>query len=317
MKKNRLLVVVIVLSMVSMALAQNGQNLSQTGPADRAGVLPQPHVQPKQKADEKFLLFQVPALLSAQGTENVDFALLIDGKAYLVERFNIDAEMARRNIVLEALSRDPARLSALYKLAASGKHKLDIAITSNGNIIRNSPFGDFLEYNAKLKKHLRMLPTSIATKIFVVGHLRDDGTIGLADANSDCISGCQANYDACLQSGVCGTQIICDECLNEESACEASCPPPQCSGSTITTSQTAELVAVTFTGSFCGNDVFGNNSIYDEYELLYKVSTIQHTVDNCTGAATDTVIAVSYFTSFCDYSTFLPCDFSFGLVFPC
>ncbi|HEX5731278.1 MAG TPA: hypothetical protein VF131_00475 [Blastocatellia bacterium] len=273
----------------------------------------------EQAAKSKLLFFRLPALDSVEGPQKLEFRVRVDGLPYLVEQISISPDEARLSPTIELLSKEPAQLKRLYRLAKKGAHQVEVTVMLNGQIAKEFSFDELLSYNRDLKQDLSFRPIPVESRVLVLGLAQDKrerSAIELQTAT--CEQECDIQYSACAEAYCGSPTVFCSPCLEERSLCLEACPPPPPPNScpSTTCSSANQLIGASWYGTQCLTNVFQQKRLFDLYLLHYKRTTTCRTVDPCAGTDT-TSTSYSYFDRWCDQDTGIPCHSSFGSAFTC
>lgn len=276
--------------------------------------------------ERELLLWQAPLAVAASPADawvDVDVEIFGDGALLHHESLRVERPEQGKVGVVEVLARDPDERRALRGMAERGRVELEARFVVDGVEAERLPL-------ARLLEAPRVAEGSQLDYLAV--HFRDPETLTVEDLErmtaathecdctnrNACLSQCQDDYHACLDSGICGTQIICDECENQRVTCEQSCPACDCPAhpctdpKSVTTRYETYLVDGYYTGYWqCYEDPWENDFIdgwwYREWVWVYRQDEIRVT-EYCDGSKTEQVVGSTYFYFFCYQNTWLSCS---------
>jgi hypothetical protein len=298
-KMKRILCVLFATFLMSSAFAQQPRPQLDQPLRQRLGAdIPIMHAD-----EDRFLFFQLPAR-AADGPQKVDFIVHEGSRIYVAERFTLDHDAAHPSPSVQFLSREPAQLKKLLRLARKDDRRLKLAVMVNGQIIREFSFAEFLAYNDKLKHDPGFYPVRINPRVSVFRQPKGQDSSPQAQ-DLTCTQECDVWYEQCAEAACGDPQSICSECYTDWKNCRDSCPPPPpqpCTPSSYTTREAY------FVGSYslpwiCSWNYDGSYTWHYGTRFVYQIDTVLHTTCPDGSSVIDT-----YYDYFDDYyDTGTPC----------
>jgi hypothetical protein len=294
----RFVFLLLATSLISNTFAQQSRT-----PAEESVLPTSLHGLQIMSADEdQFLFYQPPPKFRRSGVQQIDFVLHRRAEVYLVERLRLELRAEPPNAAVQFLSREPARLREILRLAQDSNH-LGLAVRVDGKLIRDFSFNDFLAYSRALKNEPGFSPAHVDSKLLLLKWKGTEGqpsTVHIEDFT--CLQECDFAYEDCAQQACGDPQSICGECLDQWMACRDACPPPPpppCSPTTTYRTETYRLSCSLIFGPVCMPGIYGGFTLQYYVSCNFVTYTFAHTV-NCDGTVSDTVTNANYF-SLSDY----------------
>jgi hypothetical protein len=264
-------------------------------------------------SEDQFLFFQLPANRSVEGPQQIDFIVHEGSAIYLAERFTLAPVDEHPSPSVQFLSREPAQLKKLVRLAKKGGHRLSLAVMVDGQIIREFPFDEFLAYNKELKQQQDFHPVHINPKVVVFRpKAKTEEGSRLRSEDLTCTQECDLVYEDCAQQECGDPMSICGPCYSQWVECRNACPPPPPPPCTPSSSISIQrfFLGVYYFQPECTWNYSGGNTWHYTKLYIYQENTILHTVgcrEDGTTFTSDEVIDTQYIYIIEDVNTGQPC----------
>lgn len=244
---------------------------------------------------------QAPLYVDLRGDlavgDRVRFEMLVGGERFFTEEVELvktPRPLAAIELsavpVVELLSANPARLGALYRIAA--RQDVKVRVARNGELVGTVPFAELAAASDRLSQEA-VLPFAVrSTRRQETGHRRslqkDECTQFCDDQQNDCYLNRCGQFGSASCYDACDSQWI--DCLESCGICQPS----------SSTSTTYSIASTTPLNVFECHTTFGSFSpkgIYRAYDRLIKrTDTTTTTNSDCTQTVTS---QVSYFHTYC------------------
>lgn len=232
--------------------------------------------------ENQFLFFQLPASRSVEGARKIDFIAHEGSAIYVAERLTLDPGDEHPTPSVQVLSREPAQLRKLLRLAKRGDHHLSLAVMVNGQIIREFSFDEFLAYNKTLKQQQDFHPVRINPKVMMFRpKAKNEEASTIHSEDLTCTQECDVAYEDCAQWECGDPMSICEACYSQWVECRNACPPPPDPPCRESTSISLERFFVTSGDVFPGQCAWNWNGSYTwhyAHVTIYQFVTIEHRV---------------------------------------
>lgn len=264
-------------------------------------------------------LFVVPleeSLLSG-GDATAEVQILLDGRPVLEESFGVRLNRVQGDAGIEILAAEPVARSLYRELAERGDARVEARLILDGREAARLDVADLVSAASRVAENeLRLLPLSFQAP---GTDSREAGIRSITARDLDCsardacLTQCSQDYTACANALCGGPTRLCEECLDQYTACRLNCPPCECvDPKSVTYETTTQLVSTTFLSTGCYEDPYDPFSQYgvwwDQYQYTYKKTEYKHT-EMCDGTVTTQVVSIWYEYASCWSPTFFTCSF--------
>ncbi|HEX2163189.1 MAG TPA: hypothetical protein VHM02_04520 [Thermoanaerobaculia bacterium] len=317
--------------MVRKAILAVSMLLVAAGAAAETKIAPPFALAPEPPGDRQverdLLLWQAPLQAATSPDDawvDVEVEIYGDGELLHREALTVRRPEPGKVGVVEVLGRDADQRRVLRGMAERGRVDLEARFLVDGAEVERLPVAE-LTRPPRVERGERA--EYLAVRYPEPGVLTADDLrrITAADVECDCTARnacfgqCQDDYQACIDSGTCFPQIICEECENQLAACQQSCPSCVCTCTepkSVSTRYETYLVDFYPTGwSQCYESIwesdFQQGYWHDEWAWVYREDEIQVT-EHCDGSKTEQVVGSTYFYFFCYQESFFTCSFPFS-----